>query len=707
VIHFLKSGGALVLLCTLFACSSDTPSRSFTTRGKMENVRQWGRDYIQAHARLSSQPVQGCAEMQNLATAAGVPVAALALVRWLEHCVADAGQAISALDQLHNDPAYTWLSPLLSELIVTMALDSQNLSALVKYSFARSKQLGSQREKEALLKAAIEAARALGLSAKIAEFEAELFRVAPRLKPHPTVNEWLKAADDARMNEEWDRALYLYEQIIAANRNPMEHFRALDGIRQAHKAKFRFYQGPLAAFMDSSKRTADFAEENVLRPGNLTFDERRILFEAWMQYSRDEWSYGDVAIAHREINKMLVLPDLDSPFRAYAYWTLSRIFANTGDWVASADAGEQAARLLERDLPNSASWSKWHWTLWDDALWAAALANRKNQDWTAASTLMDLALRFTQNPNSELKFNFWLAQSLKDQGITTAAETYLRKLMILDPHGFYGFLAHRELNQPLSPLPDLDLENISRPASISEQNFDVLTSLVYAGEMTLAQKYSQLLIPPQSVAIDELFLRAFVHDYSTILNLFFTRIPVADRNDFTSKYARLFYPEPFKNLVTAAVHRNPRIEKEYVYSIMRQESGFNPLSHSWANAYGLLQLLPQVARESQAKAGVTFQEDYELYLPEINIPLAVAHMDDLIDRAGESFILRTSSYNATVKKTMEWRQRLYSGSVYEFMEEIPFDETRSYVRLVMRNYIMNLRLNSNVPLQFPEELLNL
>jgi soluble lytic murein transglycosylase len=232
-------------------------------------------------------------------------------------------------------------------------------------------------------------------------------------------------------------------------------------------------------------------------------------------------------------------------------------------------------------------------------------------------------------------------------------------------------------------------------------------NLVYADELPLAQRFSQGILNPSGVGADELFLRAFVHDYATIQNLFFSRIPVADRNTFTAKYARLFYPQPYRDLVDGAVQRNPRMDKEYVYSIMRQESGFNALSHSWANAYGLLQLLPKVARDTMAKAGVTFTEDYELYRAEVNIPIGVAHMDDLIDRAGAPFIMRTSAYNATVEKTIEWRQRLYTGNVYEFIEEIPYDETRSYIRLVMRNYIMNLRLNATAPFPFPEHLLDL
>jgi soluble lytic murein transglycosylase len=579
---------------------------------------------------------------------------------------------------------------------------------IVKHAANRVKQLGSQAEREVLLQKAIAAARTLGSTAKAKEFEASLYAISPRLRPNPPENLWLSVAEDFRANEEWTAAQTFYDKMLSSNRtNAMDHYRALDGIREIHKAKFRFYSEPVGLFLQASKITADYCEGQVRTSAGLSFNDRRVLFEAWIQYARDEWSYGDVNIAKREITRLLNFNWVDPVFKSFALWTEARIHANNGDWNESAQSGAAGARILNNDLGNSKNWTKWHWNLWDEVLWSTSMANRKIQQWSTASQWLELAMKHTRNPSAQLKFQFWLGQSLKDQNLTSQASTAFRQLMGDDPHGFYGFLAHRELGESLSALPDLDLQNIAKPPSVSTSDFNLMIGLVQADELLLAQKLSQRVLPANSVEPVDLFMRAFVHDYATIQNLFFSRIAAANRNAFISKYARLFYPMPYHDLVEAAVQKNPRVEKEYVYSIMRQESAFNPYSHSWANAYGLLQLLPKVARETMAKAGVTFNEDFELYRPEINIPIGTAHMDDLIDRAGPTFILRTSSYNATVEKTLEWRQRLYQGNVYEFLEEVPYEETRSYIRLVMRNYLMNRRLNAKQPFAFPADLLNL
>ncbi len=669
----------------------------------------WGQDYVAARRGITLNPVQSCATFLRLANQTGEVLAPLAKARHLEFCqVPTSPQALADLDHMFDTTSLAWLKPLLTESIAGLSVKAQNLALIVKYAMLRTKQLGSQIEKENLLATAIDAAHALNNPAKAQEFQTELFRISPRLRPSPTEAQWLPAAEDFRANEQWTEAIGLYDRMIASNRTTaMDRFRALNGIREVHKAKFRFYGAPVTAFLQSSKLTADYAETQVHGASGLSFDDKRKLFEAWVQYARDEWSYGDVNIAKREITRTLAMPWVQPVFKSFALWTEARIHANNGDWVLSAKSGAACGQILKNDLANKKKWSKWQWALWDDSLWATALANRKTGQLAESSRWLDLALQHTTNPNSEMKFLFWLAESLKDQGLPAQALPYFRRLIAADPHGFYGFLAHREAGQPLTKLADLDLENIAKPKTVSIADFKMMVGLVQADELILAQKLSRNVLPANSVEPTELFLRAYVHDYAKIQDLFFSKIAVGNRNAFISKYARLFYPAPFRDLVEAAVQKNSRMEKEYVYSIMRQESAFDPYSHSWANAYGLLQLLPKVARDTMVKAGVTFTEDYELYRPEINIPIGTAHMDDLIDRAGPEFILRTSAYNATVEKTLEWRKRLYNGNVFEYIEEIPYDETRSYIRLVMRNYLMNRRLNATGDFAFPEALLNL
>jgi soluble lytic murein transglycosylase len=519
----------------------------------------------------------------------------------------------------------------------------------------------------------------------------------------------MRVADDFRVNEDWNDAVRYYNKIIAASGVSIaDGFKARNGIREVEKAKFRFYNGPLSAFLSASQNVATYCEKHVKANNGITAAECRTMFDAWMQYARDVWSYGDVTVAKREVTRVLALSWLDPILKAAAYWLQTRIHANYSEWTQAANSGANATRILVSEAAsNSANWVDWHWNLWDEAHWQAAMAQRKLNRPLDSARLLEQALTRTRNVNSEAKFLFWAAQGEHDSGNRAEALGQWDRLTTVDPHGFYGFMAHHKLGRLITSLVPSDLSNVAKPSTMSETDFDVMLWLTYGEELILAQKYSKLVMSSTSVEVEDLLMRAFFKDFVTIQSLLFTRIPAAERNQFITDHGSLFYPQPYLDIVQAATARQPRIEKEYVYAVMRQESGFNTFARSWANAYGLVQLLPQIARGVQDKAGVYFTEDYELYRPGVNIPLGVAHMDDMIEQAGAQFIMRTAGYNAKVEKALEWKERLYNGNVHEFIEEIPYDETRSYIRLVMRNYVMNKRLSANQPFLFPAHLLTL
>lgn len=698
------------LSITIVACTSGAPDNAANPSHLKitEKAQAWTSEYVQAMMANPGNP--DCARLDRLAQDPTAPLTPLARLRGLQYCSGNAvPTAVRDLETLYDDPALRWLRPLAIEALVQLALSSGLQSTLADFALARSLDLNSQREKEQLLTAGIAAARALGRTVRASELEAELYRISPRKISAPTKSLWLKAADDFRTNEQWPDALALYDRIKnATGFTILEQLKARDGIRQVHKQKFRFNGAPLATFLASSRQVAQFAEVQLASgSANLTFDQQRALFEAWMQYPRDVWSYGDVTVAKAEVRRVLALAWPAPVFKASAYWLQARIFANYSEWTNSANAGNEATRILAGLGANSGSWTDWQWTLWDDAHWTAALAQRKLRAWSRSAELLEQGLSRTRNPNSEYKFLFWAAHGRQDAGDAAAANQEWTELAHKDPHGFYGAAAHFKLGLRLAPIPDSDLTAITRPATVTPADFSLIIWLMESEELALAQRHARQILPANGTDLDELRLRAYVHDYSTIQSIYFSRVPAADRDDFMRQHARLFYPEPFRAHVDAAVARQPRIEREYVYSVMRQESAFNALARSWAGAYGLLQMLPYVARAAQRKAGVTFTHDYELFRPSLNIPLGVAHMDQIVDDAGTGFIFRTISYNSTLAKARDWKRRFYHGNIFEFLEEIPFDETRSYVRLVMRNYLMNRRLTATQPFDFPLALLEI
>ena len=134
-----------------------------------------------------------------------------------------------------------------------------------------------------------------------------------------------------------------------------------------------------------------------------------------------------------------------------------------------------------------------------------------------------------------------------------------------------------------------------------------------------------------------------------------------------------------------------RLDPYQVAGLIRQESVFNPKARSGANAYGLMQLiLPTaqvMARKYGSGSGISVDQ---LYQPPVNIELGTAYMRDMFDKYGRIEFVAVA-YNAGPNRVPQWRATL-PADIDEFVEAIPFKETRGYVQGVIRNSAQYRRL---------------
>jgi soluble lytic murein transglycosylase len=133
------------------------------------------------------------------------------------------------------------------------------------------------------------------------------------------------------------------------------------------------------------------------------------------------------------------------------------------------------------------------------------------------------------------------------------------------------------------------------------------------------------------------------------------------------------------------------LDKYQIAGFIRQESVFSPRAKSGANAYGLMQLLIPTARTLAKSDGLTIGIDAEsLYQPALNIQLGTKFIRQLFDRFGRVEYV-ACAYNAGPNRVPQWTSTLPS-EIDEFVEEIPFKETKGYVRGVVRNSAQYRRL---------------
>ncbi|MEZ5962149.1 MAG: lytic transglycosylase domain-containing protein [Hyphomonadaceae bacterium] len=138
------------------------------------------------------------------------------------------------------------------------------------------------------------------------------------------------------------------------------------------------------------------------------------------------------------------------------------------------------------------------------------------------------------------------------------------------------------------------------------------------------------------------------------------------------------------------VRSQARIEPALVLAIIRQESEFDAGAISSANARGLMQLIPSTAQAQARREGMTFQRQALTTDPQYNMTLGSAHLADLVDSFNGSYVLAIASYNAGSHRAREWISdwgdpRSPSVDVVDWIELIPFSETRNYVQRVTEN----------------------
>jgi soluble lytic murein transglycosylase len=184
-----------------------------------------------------------------------------------------------------------------------------------------------------------------------------------------------------------------------------------------------------------------------------------------------------------------------------------------------------------------------------------------------------------------------------------------------------------------------------------------------------------------------------------------------------SKHPELLFPRNYRELIVKSAEQEG-ILPEFPFSIIRQESAFNPRARSPVDAFGLMQLLPSLAKNLSKGTTIPYHEAEDLYDPEINVPLGTKELRNLLKKYDNQYILAVSAYNASDGAIRGWLKTRYRPDAVEFIEEVPYDETRTYIKLVLRNFVFYKRLSqpqitnavtspTEGQVRFPEEWLKL
>jgi soluble lytic murein transglycosylase len=161
----------------------------------------------------------------------------------------------------------------------------------------------------------------------------------------------------------------------------------------------------------------------------------------------------------------------------------------------------------------------------------------------------------------------------------------------------------------------------------------------------------------------------------------------------TRRALRWLYPRAFPRLVPSAAH-GAGADGDLYLAVMRRESAFRPEARSAAGAVGLVQLLPPTAERLAALHGVPAARVERLDAPEVSVPLGAAYLALLCDRFGDP-VVALAAYNAGPVAAAAWARDRAGLPLDEWVEDVPFRETRRYVKNVTADWLVYRALWGN------------
>ncbi len=345
--------------------------------------------------------------------------------------------------------------------------------------------------------------------------------------------------------------------------------------------------------------------------------------------------------------------------------------------------------------------------------WNKAWIQYKNEEPArAAASLKDIAEK-TTDPSEKSRALFFLAKSYKKLGQVDEAKKALQDNIANDFFSFYALASYHELGKALPPV---DTFKAATPgfafdpqiSFLSPAHKNLLIALIENEESEMIDRAALIFTQGNVEYVNLGIYLADKAQFFMPLFIGFTRLTNSDKKDIFAKHSRLLFPELHVDKVKE-MSKKTNIESALIYSIMKQESGFNPDSHSHADAFGLMQVIPRLAKSLAKKYKIeAFKKAEDLYNPLINIELGTYELKDQVAKQNGQLSFVASAYNAGPNALSRWVSREPILDMFEFIENIPYDETRSYVKIIARNMLFYQRLAApDKELSFPVEFIKI
>ncbi|MBI5196291.1 MAG: transglycosylase SLT domain-containing protein [Nitrospirae bacterium] len=351
----------------------------------------------------------------------------------------------------------------------------------------------------------------------------------------------------------------------------------------------------------------------------------------------------------------------------------------------ATEAGEIFKRII-KDFPQ----------MTEDALWGLGWMSYTLQDYKSASEYFS-KLSVSSNGDNQKKYLYWQMKSIQkssencakakvegknaDERCPEKDEAVLTR--ISEGSGYYNYLVKS------SAVPAGPLENSGQPAGIKRggvftqrpdgESYERIEALISLDMKNDAANEINAVI--QKVLKPEEFLYL---GYTAMSIGEYRKIIALTEEIQKDEFLPMAYPLGYWDIVKMASERE-NVDAYLVTAIIREESRFDPAATSNAGALGLMQLMPATAQRFKSKVKIELKDNSDIYDAEKNILIGAHYLSWLI-KEFKALPYAIAAYNAGESVLQKWLDQNGKKEIDEFIEEIPYAETRKYVKKVLKSY---------------------
>jgi soluble lytic murein transglycosylase len=307
---------------------------------------------------------------------------------------------------------------------------------------------------------------------------------------------------------------------------------------------------------------------------------------------------------------------------------------------------------------------------------------------------------------------YWLGRCYEKLDDPRTASRLYRNAAALANQSYYGQMAQQAADvlapegrgiRPVVSGADLSqalrvLEGIRvRPAAIAAPAGPAVLAIERARQLASAELFEEALAElraaseryPEEKAVP--YVAARIHerqgDFGSVIAVLHRAFPdysYLPPASLPRELREMLFPVPYHDLVR--VHAaTEELDPSLVFGLIRQESAFKESAHSRANARGLMQIVPATGRRLARQAGLRGYSTAKLYQAGTNIVLGTRHLASLLQMFGGRMELALAAYNAGEQRAQRWKMQFGDTDLALFVEQVPFMETRHYIRQVLTN----------------------